>query len=141
MNDVPPSPFHLVQEHGEIRGEPWRVLVACVLCNRTSGRRALPVLLEVLARWSTPERLSAVDVVILADVLRPLGLQRRRARTLIELSIAFLSWDEVDVTDLPGVGPYAADAWALFVEGRTDVLPTDRELRRWLDWRTGCVPG
>jgi len=38
-----------------------------------------------------------------------------------------------DVLKFPGCGKYAADSWAIFVEGRTDVEPSDGKLNWYLD--------
>lgn len=141
---APVSPLGLVQEHPEVRKDPWRVLVACALCNRTPGERALPVLLALLAEWPKAVHLAGAPLHAVSSVVRPLGFQRRRAEQLIRLSAGYLTRyprTRDDVVDLVGVGTYAADAWSLFVEDSTDdVHPTDRYLRRWLDWRLGCTP-
>ncbi|KKK75781.1 hypothetical protein LCGC14_2870280 [marine sediment metagenome] len=34
---------------------------------------------------------------------------------------------------LPGCGKYAADSWAIFMEGRLDVEPNDGKLNWYLD--------
>jgi hypothetical protein len=36
---------------------------------------------------------------------------------------------------MPGCGKYAADSWAVFVEGRTDVEPDDGKLNWYIDRR------
>lgn len=43
----------LQEEFGQ--NHPWRVLVVCILLNRTQGAQARPVLEEFLRRWPTPE--------------------------------------------------------------------------------------
>lgn len=141
---VPVSPLGLVQEHPEVRTDPWRVLVASILRPQTEGGLVLPVLLRVLARWSSPALLALADEPTVAAEVYSLGFQRKRARRLVRMSLGYLmEWHRLPgatVADLEGVGTYGADAWALFVEGRIrDVFPTDRELRRWLDWRLGCA--
>lgn len=71
--------------------------------------------------------------VELGDLLRPLGLQNRRAQTLRKLTEDYLAGKPPERTH--GVGQYALDAWAIFVEGRTDVDPSDHWLRPYLHWR------
>lgn len=137
------SPLALVQEHEDVRCDPWRVLVACVLCNRTPASRALPVALELFGRWGSAVLMAGADERAVASILRPLGMQRARAGRLVRMSLQYVNNLHTragnSVADLEGVGRYGADAWALFVEGRVhDVHPTDRELRRWLDWRLLC---
>ena len=42
-------------------GDPWRMLVVCVLCNMTHGERAYPVALALFERWPTAGAMSAAD--------------------------------------------------------------------------------
>lgn len=136
------SPHRLIQEHPVVRGRPWLVLLSCALCNRTRGRHALPVLLDLLSLWPGPEELASAGVEELRSVLRPLGLPRIRAEriramcaAIVAEGIHVLPHRHSSVAHIPGAGKYAQDAWDLFVLGRTDVRPKDIELSRWLDWR------
>ena len=114
-------------------GCPWRVAVASILLNRTTRRQVEPVLVELLERWPGPVELAMADRAELADCIRPLGLQYNRARTLIRFSAEFLEdgWD--DLRDLPGVGPYVADAVGLVCFGCTDLESSDRALAAYAD--------
>jgi methyl-CpG-binding domain protein 4 len=118
-----------------VDGDPWRLLVACVLQNKTPGPRAEAAYFALVADYSTPEALARADVADLEERLRPLGLWRRRARVLVELSRRCVTRDWSDPRELPGVGPYARDSYEIFVRGNLDVTPTDRFLRRYLEWR------
>jgi endonuclease III len=116
--------------------DPWRLLVCCTLMNLAPGARAEPVAAAIFEAWPTPERLARAPETRLQALLRPLGMWRRRADTLRRLSAEYrhsgtdaCTPAEV-VRALHGVGAYAADSWAIFVEGRLDVEPADRELRR-----------
>ena len=132
---VPASPAPLVQEREGVAGDPWRMLVVCVLCNMTPGERAYPVALSLFERWPTAGEMSAADPSDLEPYLRPLGLWRRRADTVVRLSAAYADGGWRDPSDLPGVGRYARDAWAIFVEGRDDLWPDDGHLVRYVRWR------
>lgn len=95
-------------------GDPFRVLVAEVLLQRTRAEAVVPVYREVFRRWPTARRLAAAQVTSIASVIRPLGL-RYRAPRLRDLARCVCSWSEVpkDVETLmrlPGVGRYAANA-------------------------------
>ncbi len=128
MTSVPPE-GRLFQER--LRFNPFWMLVACQLVNLTHWRQAEPVFRQLLATYLTPEVLARAAPGILYETLRPLGLGRKRAATLIELARAWIDGPPGDydgVLGLPGCGKYAADSWAIFVEGRTDVEPDDGKL-------------
>lgn len=78
----------------------------------------------------TPPDAARVDLAVL---LRPLGLQNRRAELLRRLSADYAAGKPPQ--DCHSVGRCAMDAWALFVEGRTDVEPSDHFLKPYLRWR------
>lgn len=66
-------------------------------------------------------------------LFRPLGPARRQvqARALVAAAASWLRRRPVtgcDVASLPGCGRYAADSWAIFVEGRTNLEPGDGHL-------------
>jgi A/G-specific adenine glycosylase len=115
--------------------DPYAILVSEVMLQQTQVERVLPRYLEWLARWPTVEALAAARV---GDVIR--GWQglgyNRRAVTLHRAAVivAERGWPE-DLTELPGVGPYTADAMSCFAFGRA-VLPVDTNVRRVLE-RTG----
>ena len=56
---------------------------------------------------------------------------------LLRMSAAFAAGGWADVEELPGVGPYARDAHAIFCLGRWrhgQTEPADKDLRRYVDW-------
>lgn len=106
--------------------DAWRVAIAsCLLC-RTRRQQAEPVLRALLAAWSTAADLARSEGLEL--VLRPLGMQRNRARQLQRLSSLWHSEAWHDLRDLPGVGKYVADAVGLFVFSCADLECTDHAL-------------
>jgi A/G-specific adenine glycosylase len=115
--------------------DPYAILVSEVMLQQTQVARVVPRYLEWLARWPTVEALARAPV---ADVIRAwqgLGYNRRalnlhRAAAIV----AAEGWPE-DLTSLPGIGRYTADAVACFALG-ADVLPQDVNVRRVID-RTG----
>lgn len=133
---LPPPEGRLFQER--LCGSPFWMLVACQLVNLTTWRQAEPAFRMILARHLTPGSLAAVDPASLERPLRPLGLWRRRSVMLPRFASAWLlgppsTYD--DVLAMPGCGRYAADSWAIFVEGRTDVRPDDGKLEWYLEER------
>ena len=131
-------------EHG--RDLPWRktrdpyaILVSEVMLQQTQVSRVIPRYLAFLERWPTAEALAAASP---ADVIREwqgLGYNRRALNLhRAACRIAAEDWPE-DMTELPGVGRYTADAVARFALARP-VLPVDTNVQRVVD-RTGGTFG
>jgi A/G-specific adenine glycosylase len=127
-------------EHG--RDLPWRqtrdpyaVLVSEVMSQQTQVERVVPRWRGWLERWPSVEALAAATA---GDVIREwqgLGYNRRAlALHRAARHVAAHGWPD-DLTELPGVGRYTADAVACFAFGR-DVLPVDVNVRR-ISERTG----
>ena len=127
-------------EHG--RDLPWRrtrdpyaILVSEVMAQQTQVERVVPRWERWLERWPTVEELAAASA---ADVIRAwqgLGYNRR-ALSLHRAAcqVAANGWPD-DLTELPGVGRYTADAVACFAFGHP-VLPVDVNVAR-VSERTG----
>ncbi len=114
-----------------LAGEPFWLLVGCVLVNRATWTVASSVHASIRGRWPTPFDLAAAPEADVRREVARLGLAARRARFLGSLARAWIARPprtRSDVLGMPGCGPYAADSWALFVERRGDVRPTDRRL-------------
>jgi A/G-specific adenine glycosylase len=128
-------------EHG--RDLPWRrtrdpyaILVSEVMLQQTQVVRVVPRYLEWLETWPTAEALAAAPA---ADVIRAwqgLGYNRRAVNLHNAAKrIASDGWPE-DLTELPGVGRYTAQAIGRFAH-REPVLPEDTNVRRVRE-RTGA---
>jgi A/G-specific adenine glycosylase len=109
--------------------DPYAILVSEVMLQQTQVERVVPRYLAWLERWPTAESLAAAP---LGDVIRQwqgLGYNRR-AVSLHRAAqrIATYGWPE-NLTELPGVGRYTADAIAAFAFG-VPVLPEDTNVRR-----------
>jgi A/G-specific adenine glycosylase len=112
--------------------DPYAILVSEVMLQQTQVARVVPRYLAWLECWPTAQALAAAS---LANVLREwqgLGYNRR-ALNLHRAAqhIAARGWPE-DLTELPGVGRYTAEAVARFALGR-DVLPRDVNVNRVLE--------
>ncbi|KAK0506088.1 DNA glycosylase [Armillaria luteobubalina] len=70
--------------------DPWKLIVAVTLLNKTSGKLAIPVFWELVDRWPTPLSLSQASDEELVNLIRPLGTQTIRAKRLIEMSKSYL---------------------------------------------------
>ncbi|HEY8235646.1 MAG TPA: A/G-specific adenine glycosylase, partial [Gaiellaceae bacterium] len=90
--------------------DPYAILVSEVMLQQTQVDRVVPRYLAWLERWPTVDALAAART---ADVIREwqgLGYYRR-ALNLHRAAgqIAARGWPD-DLTELPGVGRYTADA-------------------------------
>src|SRR5665213_2757907 len=115
--------------------DPYSILVSEVMLQQTQVDRVVPRWQAWLVRWPTVEALAAASP---ADVIREwqgLGYNRRALNLhRAAQQVAAHGWPD-DLTELPGVGRYTADAVACFAYGR-DVLPVDVNVRR-VSERTG----
>jgi A/G-specific adenine glycosylase len=106
------------------------------MAQQTQVDRVVPRWERWLERWPTVEALAAASA---ADVIREwqgLGYNRRAlALHGAAQQIAAHGWPN-DLTELPGVGRYTADAVGCFAFGR-DVLPLDVNVAR-VSERTGA---
>ena len=115
--------------------DPYAILVSEVMLQQTQVERVIPRYLAWLERWPTAEALAAASA---ADVIRAwqgLGYNRRALNLhRAACHVAEHGWPE-NLTVLPGVGRYTADAVSSFALGHA-VLPVDTNVRR-VQERTG----
>ena len=115
--------------------DPYAILVSEVMAQQTQIDRVVPRWHAWLQRWPTVEALAAAAP---EDVIREwqgLGYNRRAVNLhRAAQQVAAHGWPD-DLTELPGVGRYTADAVARFAFAR-DVLPVDVNVRR-VSERTG----
>ncbi|XP_019096295.1 PREDICTED: methyl-CpG-binding domain protein 4-like protein [Camelina sativa] len=123
----PPSPCNLLQE--DHWHDPWRVLVICMLLNKTSGAQTRGVISDLFALCPDAKAATKVEEKEIESLIKPLGLQKKRAKMIQRLSLEYLQESWTHVTQLHGVGKYAADAYAIFCNGNWDrVKPNDHML-------------
>jgi A/G-specific adenine glycosylase len=127
-------------EHG--RDLPWRmtrdpyaILVSEVMLQQTQVPRVVPRYLHWLRRWPTVEALAAAPRAEVIRAWQGLGYNRRAVNLhRAAQAVAASGWPD-DLTELPGVGAYTADAIACFAFD-APVLPRDTNLLR-VQERTG----
>ena len=114
---------------------PYAILVSEVMSQQTQVERILPRWRRWLERWPTVEELAAAPGGEVIREWQGLGYNRRAlALHRAAQHVAAHGWPD-DLTELPGVGRYTADAVACFALGRP-VLPVDVNVRR-VSERTG----
>ena len=115
--------------------DPYAILVSEVMLQQTQVVRVVPRYLRWLERWPTVEALAAAPT---ADVIREwsgLGYNRRAVNLQRTARVVAESGWPDDLTELPGVGPYTADAVCAFAFGEP-ILPLDTNVLR-VQQRTG----
>ncbi|KAK9140453.1 hypothetical protein Scep_010134 [Stephania cephalantha] len=131
--EPPQSPAKLIQE--EHFRDPWRVLVICMLLNKTTGKQARGVISNLFNLCPDAKTATVVATENIEKVIQGLGLQHKRAKMIQQLSQEYLGQNWTHVTQLHGVGKYAADAYAIFCTGKWERLkPTDHMLNKYWDY-------
>ncbi|EAU80497.2 hypothetical protein CC1G_11852 [Coprinopsis cinerea okayama7 len=150
FNDLEGLKPKLIQE--TVADDPWKLLVAVTLLNKTTGRAAIPVFWKIMERWSTPFLLSQATEQDLVIMLTPLGTQRIRAQRLKEMSRLYLldrpsvydprtsratlpsvpgspkkrrKYPDTPISHLPGAGAYALDSYRIFCSLHDDPASTE----------------
>ncbi|XP_072223464.1 methyl-CpG-binding domain protein 4 [Leuresthes tenuis] len=129
----PRSPFNLVQE--TLFHDPWKLLVAAVFLNKTSGKMAVPVLWQFFERYPSAEVTREASWKPMSDLMKPLGLYELRAKTLIRFSDEYLSKQWRYPMELHGIGKYGNDSYRIFCAGEwRQVTPEDHMLNKYHSW-------
>ncbi|XP_078399993.1 methyl-CpG-binding domain protein 4 isoform X1 [Cetorhinus maximus] len=131
---IPPrSPFKLVQE--TLFHDPWKLLIATILLNKTSGKKAIPVLWDFLERYPSAEVARVADWKEIAELLKPLGLYELRAKSITKFSDEFLTKQWRYPIELHGIGKYGNDSYRIFcVKEWKEVQPQDHKLNKYWAW-------
>ncbi|XP_067400464.1 methyl-CpG-binding domain protein 4 isoform X2 [Emydura macquarii macquarii] len=129
----PRSPFNLVQE--TLFHDPWKLLIATIFLNKTSGKMAVPVLWEFLEKYPSPDVARTSDWKEMSELLKPLGLYKIRAKTIIKFSDEFLTKQWKYPIELHGIGKYGNDSYRIFcVNEWKEVHPQDHKLNTYQAW-------
>ncbi|XP_064486959.1 methyl-CpG-binding domain protein 4-like isoform X2 [Ornithodoros turicata] len=131
---IPPrSPFGLIQE--SLYHDPWKLLVATIFLNRTTGKAATPRFWEFLERFPTAESVVQAQEEDIAEILQPLGLHRKRAQIIQRFSNEYLTKDWKYPCELYGIGKYGNDSYRIFcVNEWRKVSPADHMLNKYHNW-------
>ncbi|KAM8830456.1 methyl-CpG-binding domain protein 4 isoform 1-T6 [Synchiropus picturatus] len=129
----PRSPFNLVQE--TLFHDPWKLLVATIFLNKTSGKMAIPVLWQFFHRYPSAEAAREADWKPMSELMKPLGLYELRAKTIIKFSDEYLTKQWRYPVELHGIGKYGNDSYRIFcVEEWREVTPADHKLNKYHAW-------
>jgi methyl-CpG-binding domain protein 4 len=124
---VPPkSNFDLLQER--FWPDEWKVLVTCILLNQTSRKQVEPMIEDFFFLCPNPQAAIEADEDCMVEILKPLGMYNKRAKTIKRMSEDFIV-GFTQAKQLYGCGKYADDAYRLFFVGDwQDVTPSDHAL-------------
>ncbi|XP_053149629.1 methyl-CpG-binding domain protein 4 isoform X2 [Hemicordylus capensis] len=129
----PRSPFNLIQE--TLFHDPWKLLIATIFLNRTSGKMAIPVLWEFLKKYPSPKVARTANWKEMSELLKPLGLYELRAKTIIKFSDEYLVKQWKYPIELHGIGKYGNDSYRIFcVNEWKEVQPQDHKLNIYHAW-------
>jgi methyl-CpG-binding domain protein 4 len=141
------SPYDLLQER--FRHDPWKLLVVCMMLNQTSAVQVKAVMGAFFEKYPDAAAASNAAQEEMAEIIRPLGLYRRRSNAIIRMSRDYnaassihgsLVDDWLEVQDFYGVGKYAADSYRMFVMGEIVDDAEDKELKRYVEWARRTTP-
>jgi len=113
------------------QSDGWKMLTCCMLLNLTNRRQVDVIRDELFKRYPTPKDMMNADESELAELLKPLGLYNRRAKSLKKMSEGYVKGFE-SVDELYGIGQYAKDSWEIFQNNNRKVKPMDKVLQEYL---------
>ena len=86
---------------------------------------------ELFSKYPTPKDMMNANQSELAELLKPLGLYNRRAKSLKKMSEGYVKGFK-SVDELYGIGQYAKDSWEIFQNSNMNINPTDKVLLAYL---------
>ena len=115
--------------------EPYHILVAEVLLQKTTAAQASDPYLKLVESFPTAETLARAEARTLREIIAPIGLPNRAqrlraiAKAIVRDYHGVVPSDRKELATLPGVGPYIAAAVACFAFGQPVPLVDSNVLR------------
>lgn len=116
----------------EYAGDPWKVLICCILLNQTSNKQVRPLIDNFFKKWPTPESIVLEDEMAISSFIRSTGFHNIKASRIKKLSYSWNSGVR-DPFKLPGIGDYAREAWRIFINNDVSFNPKDKKLKMYID--------
>jgi methyl-CpG-binding domain protein 4 len=105
------------------------------MLNLTTRKQVDSVIYEFFRRWPDPHALIAAPNHDVEDLIRPLGMWKKRTQTLKRFSAEYLRPGWKTAKDLYGCGKYADDCWHIFCVGDWALVqPRDQALNKYHNW-------
>ena len=111
--------------------DPWKMLVCCILLNLTKRQQVDGIRHELFTKYPTEYEMMEADEKELSKILQPLGLHKKRAKTLMKFSHQWVMGFN-EVKELHGIGQYGSDSWEIFQMNNVQIKPTDKVLQEYL---------
>ena len=89
---VPPinaDKFGIIQE--KLWNQPFWLIIAVTFLNKTTGRAAVPVFWSLKERFPSPEALANANQEDVLNMVKHLGLQNQRSKTLIKIADSWIT--------------------------------------------------
>uniref|UniRef100_T1ILG3 HhH-GPD domain-containing protein n=1 Tax=Strigamia maritima TaxID=126957 RepID=T1ILG3_STRMM len=129
----PKSPYRLIQE--SLYHDPWKLLIATIFLNKTSAKSAIPIIWQFFEIWPTAKEARTADCKSLSELIKPLGLYEKRAKSIIQFSDEYLTKDWKYPIELHGIGKYGNDSYKIFcINEWKQVKPDDGKLIKYHQW-------
>ena len=112
----------------------WQHMVGVICLNQVDRRQTKPVLTKLFAKYPTAHSLlRGCTIPMLAEMLKPLGMQNVRASRIYKMSIQIENWNGQDATVLHGIGKYGSDSYKIFYKDEIPADVQDKELKRYVE--------
>mgnify|MGYP003871563517 CR=1 FL=1 len=120
----------LIQE--DYLDNPWKMVVCCILLNQTTNQQVRKVLISLFELMPTPESCILLDPSKIASIIKPTGFYNIKSDRIKKMSQKWIDGFS-HPSELPGVGKYAMESWDIFVNKKTDINPSDKKLKMYLE--------
>ena len=128
-----------------VRDDPFRVLIGCILSQRTRDETTDAAYNRLFSKFSGPEDLARADPEEVERLIYPVGFYRNKARTIVKAARFIL--DEFggtvpdrfeDLIRIPGIGRKCANIVLAYAFGKP-AIPVDTHVFR-VAKRLGIAP-
>jgi len=94
---------------------PYEILIGEVMLQKTRAESIVDCYIEFLEMYPSPKELAKTEKTEIKSIIEPLGLQKRRAKTLKEIAKFFiendLPKDKEKIENISGIGKYMKNAF------------------------------
>lgn len=116
----------------------WALFIACICHAGTRGRKPRFVFEELIKKYPTPQKMAVAELEDVLRIVLPLNNHTQRATSLKTFSWMWMKacvegkqHDVNELKEMAGIGRYALECYAIFVQGDESFIPKDRTLRTW----------